>query len=411
VSKLRLDSWKSIAQYLERSSRTVQRWHAYHELPVHHFGGSKGSVFAYSEEIDRWLVSLAGDTGSGEAGETAALDATKGRSLELTARALEMWEARSEQNLNTIAGLFRKAIELDPGNTRALTGLADAMIAAALLSVIDSSLAYPCAAEALRRTAQLDPEDADAKRSAAWLNMVYERKWRQARAYFEEVLSMHPRKSFTLAGGALLHIAEGDLSEAIKRAWEAWRQNTLVCSLGALVCWSHYLAGDFEQALELTAQVQASGGCGAWIGEIEALALMKVGPAAGLISRIEAITARFPQSRTLKGVLGFAYATQKQPGKAWEVLRDLEQMHVQKRNNAYALALIALGLELREDAAKWLEVSYAEGSIWSIGFRCDPVLRQLDGDARFEVLRRKIGSTAGNVARTAAPFGPLAKAI
>jgi len=411
VTKLRLDSWKSIAGYLERSSRTVQRWHAYHDLPVHHFGGSKGSVFAYAEEIDRWLVSLAGETRYGEADVATALDAAMSRSQELTARAREMWETRSEQNLNTIAGLYRKAIELDPGNTRALTGLADAMIAAALLGVIDSSLAYPCAMEALRRTAQLDPEDLEAKSSAAWLNLVYERKWRQARAHFEEAMIRHPGRSFTLAGRALLHIAEGDPLEAIKRAWEAWRRNTLVCSLGALVCWSHYLAGDFEQALELTSQVQASGGCGCWIGEIEALALIQTRPANGSIERIEAMNARFPQSRTLKGVLGYACATQKLPGKAWEIFRELEQMQVQRRNNAYALALIAIGLDLRQDAAKWLEASYAEGSIWSLGFRCDPVLRQLEGDSRFELLRRRIGTTPGNVVRTSAPFDRLERAI
>jgi hypothetical protein len=62
MAKLRLDSWKSIAEYLERSARTVQRWHAYLGLPVHHFDGRKGSVFAYAEEIDRWLIGLAEET-------------------------------------------------------------------------------------------------------------------------------------------------------------------------------------------------------------------------------------------------------------------------------------------------------------------------------------------------------------
>jgi hypothetical protein len=32
MPKVRLDSWKSIADYLERSPRTVQRWHACHAL-------------------------------------------------------------------------------------------------------------------------------------------------------------------------------------------------------------------------------------------------------------------------------------------------------------------------------------------------------------------------------------------
>jgi len=405
-----LDSWKSIAGYLERSSRTVQRWHGCQGLPVHHFGGAKGSVFAYADEIDRWLVSLAGELRVGEADAADAQAEAKRRSQELTERAQGLWETRSEENLNTIAGLCRKAIEVDPGNTRALTGLADAMIASALLGVIDGSLAYPCAMETLRRTAQIDADDADAMLSAAWLNMVYERKWRQARAHFDEVLCRHPRRPFALSGRAMLHLAEGNPAEAIKRGWEAWRQNTLVCSLGAQVCWSHYLAGDFEQALELTAQVRAAGGCGAWLAEIEVLALVQAG-SADAMERIEAMAARFPQSRTLKGVLGYAYARRKQAAKAWEILRSLEQMHAQKKNNAYALALVAVGLDLSQDAARWLEAAYAEGSVWSLGFRCDPMLRQLAGDARFELLLRKIGTTTASVLETAASRERLARAV
>jgi TolB-like protein/Tfp pilus assembly protein PilF len=53
----RLDSWKGIAEYLGRSVRTVVRWRDECGLPVHRVPGGKGhAVFAYSEEIDRWLV-------------------------------------------------------------------------------------------------------------------------------------------------------------------------------------------------------------------------------------------------------------------------------------------------------------------------------------------------------------------
>jgi hypothetical protein len=156
MTKLRLDSWKSIAEYLERSPRTVQRWHTSHGLPVHHFGGSKGSVFAYSHEIDTWLVSL-GEESRGGADGDAAHETRKRRSQELTARATEMWETHSEESLNTIAGIYRKAIDQFPGNARALIGLADTMISASLEGEMDGSVAFPCATEALRRASQLDP--------------------------------------------------------------------------------------------------------------------------------------------------------------------------------------------------------------------------------------------------------------
>jgi len=130
----------------------------------------------------------------------------------------------------------------------------------------------------------------------------------------------------------------------------------LVCSLGALVCWIKYLQGEFEQALELVAQVRGSGGYGATIGAIEALALTQAGATAASLKRIEAIAFDFPQSQTLQGALGYAYATSKQTGSALEILQNLEQSNAGKKpNNAYARALVLLGLGDARETAPWLE--------------------------------------------------------
>ena len=51
----RLESWKAIANYLNRSVRTVRRWEASENLPVHRLQHTKGhSVFAYCSELDAW---------------------------------------------------------------------------------------------------------------------------------------------------------------------------------------------------------------------------------------------------------------------------------------------------------------------------------------------------------------------
>lgn len=53
--QLRLESWKAIASYLNRSVRTVRRWEATEQLPVHRHRHLKGfSVYAYQAELDEW---------------------------------------------------------------------------------------------------------------------------------------------------------------------------------------------------------------------------------------------------------------------------------------------------------------------------------------------------------------------
>jgi phage terminase Nu1 subunit (DNA packaging protein) len=52
---MRLESWKSIADYLNRNVRTAQRWEQIEGMPVHRQRHKKGgSVYAYSHELDEW---------------------------------------------------------------------------------------------------------------------------------------------------------------------------------------------------------------------------------------------------------------------------------------------------------------------------------------------------------------------
>jgi Tol biopolymer transport system component len=58
----RLDSWKEIAAYLNRSVRTLHRWEKDEGLPVHrHQHKELGSVFAYKGELDAWVTARSPD--------------------------------------------------------------------------------------------------------------------------------------------------------------------------------------------------------------------------------------------------------------------------------------------------------------------------------------------------------------
>lgn len=52
----RLNSWKEIAVYVQRDVRTLARWEKERGMPVRRVPGERGQVFAYSDEIDRWLT-------------------------------------------------------------------------------------------------------------------------------------------------------------------------------------------------------------------------------------------------------------------------------------------------------------------------------------------------------------------
>ena len=51
-----LQGWKEISSYLGRDTRTARRWEQQAGLPVRRHGGPRGSVYAYSGELDAWRV-------------------------------------------------------------------------------------------------------------------------------------------------------------------------------------------------------------------------------------------------------------------------------------------------------------------------------------------------------------------
>jgi tetratricopeptide (TPR) repeat protein len=393
LSKKRLDSWKAIAEFLGRSLRTVQRWHELNGLPVHHFGGRTGSVFAYEEEIDRWLLGLAEESGTAPGHAVETLESGRRASNELTMTADGMWETRSERNIRAIAELYRKAIDCHAGNTAAFTGLANAMVYCALNEIVDGALAYPSAIEALRRIPQIDTEYFDAKCPAAWIDLLYHRNWRRARTGFEE-LARKRSSSFALAGMTAMSIAEGRIAEAQSSAWEAWRLNPLVSSLGAFVCWTVYLTGDFRQVMDLAAQMRSGGEGGGFVSTVEGLALVQSSSIATNLTRLESEAQEFPQNHTLQGVLGYAYGALGQQKKAREKRAQLVDCSEKRmKGNGYALALVSMGLNNNQEAITWLEAAFAEGALWSLGFGSDPILQRFDNDPRFGRLIAKIGAT------------------
>jgi Flp pilus assembly protein TadD len=262
-----------------------------------------------------------------------------------------------------------------------------------LQGVLDSSIAFPGAVEALRLARQIDPHDPQTHCCAAWLDQMVEHKGLEARRGFEWVLKHQPRSSFALGGMALVLVAEGDPVSASEWAWKAWQQNLLVSALGALVCWCQYLAGEASAALEWLGQVRLTGGGGAFIAVIESLALVQTGCLPATINRIEALAEEHANDRVLQGVLGYAYAICGQTSQARRRMDTISLSGRQStKNNAYGLALIHMGLGDKQAALRWLEIAFEDGSLWSCGFGSDPLLARLRGEPRFESLLGRIGT-------------------
>jgi len=50
-----------------------------------------------------------------------------------------------------------------------------------------------------------------------------------------------------------------------------------------------------------------------------------------------------------------------------------------------------MGLNEKHDAVQWLEQSYRNGSLWSLGFPCDPILKSLRDEPSYRMFLSTIG--------------------
>ena len=405
----RLDTWKSIAQHLGRSTRTVQRWRSEYGLPVRHLGGDATSVFAYIDELNDWLRGrnqaepqetverlesnwpqddppLLSVLTTGARRSVVALG-TSGpsgrRAAELVALAQEMWKSLSDANLCSIVRTYRIASDVDPANAEAFAGLSQTLIAAGLLGQLHTSDAYPSAQAALQRAMELDPDLVETRCSAAWLKLLVIRDWTGAGVGFDEILIERPECLPALVGRALLSLAEGRLADAADLLREASIRHPLNTAATALLCWQEYLAGNFENALAFVTQARAGGHAGAILDAVEALASVLLKGPASDIEKLTLPLQDFPRHYAQLGVHGYVYGMCGQEEKAREIIDSMTVLGIRgKCDYAYAMALTYLGLNEPRPAMEWIKESYLQGSLWSLGFRLDPILMPLRTDPR-----------------------------
>ena len=403
----RLDGWKSIAAHLGRTSRTVQRWHVLHKLPVHHMGGRGGGAFAYTDEIDRWfrlygrvietepslvpqnfLIAVplnghGGDRTSSGDRQIQLEDGTPRRSL--VEEGFQLWRLLSDNNLPSIARTFREAIDRDPLNAQAYAGLAHALIAQAAIGSLSARSAYHSARFAAEASLKLDPASVEARSALAWIKMVSERDWQGAQITFDELLAQGPASTRVMAGRALLNIAQGFLEAASELLYAAAESDPLSVLLLGLHTWSEYLAGRYSEVMEHLAQAHRSGRSGPIFASIEALTSVQVEVHTDATLHIENLLAHDPGNELVQGALGYVAGRSGHKAKAQAILESLARRRSHAKEDAhYAITLVHIGLEEKEKAMQSIVQSYEAGSLWSLGFRVDPALSLLAEEATFK---------------------------
>jgi hypothetical protein len=155
----------------------------------------------------------------------------------------------------------------------------------------------------------------------------------------------------------------------------------------ALYCWSEYLAGEFAYTLHRVDEVRSTGWPSPILDAVDALATIQLADQGARIDYIRSLVTSFPHNDVARGALGYFYAVDGQQHRARELL-DTMTREADRRigRDPYAIALVLLGLGEKHQAFQCLEQSYRNGSLWSLGFKSDPILMPLRNDNHYRSL-------------------------
>lgn len=396
----RLDTWKAIAAYLGRNARTAIRWEKQNGLPIHRIpGGTRQAVFAYCHEIDNWMKSgrvPIEPEGSGPEGLTSPdqsfassinvpSSAEVARASFFVDDANTLWSSLSPMNLGMLAKSFREAIDIDPTNAEAFAGLSFTYLAGGVMGVHEIPFAYFSARAAIARAVDLAPEHPEVLTAKAWLSLVLDKDQPRARRDFEAARALAPILPPIHIGIAMSHLITGESQNAFNILRDTLQHVPMNAPVISLLCWSAYLNGAYAKALSYIEDARLFGLSGPIVDAVEALSLIHSVELSQSIPRIEAIAAGSMRPQLLQGILGYALALSGERQRATEILEAITSSSPSDHHDsAYTPALAMIGLGNKKEAVSWLAKSYQKGSLWSFGYRCDPVLKPLYGEPAFE---------------------------
>ncbi|MDQ3222875.1 MAG: tetratricopeptide repeat protein, partial [Gemmatimonadota bacterium] len=297
----------------------------------------------------------------------------------------------TEESIRKGIEYFRQAIAVDPDYALAHTGMA---LAYAELAAgqgggpLRPDLAYEEAKKAVTKALALDGELAEAHSVLALLKFTHDFDWAGAEEEFKLALKLNP-------GGADIYDHYGWMCAALERFDEALALMKRAQELDPLahradVASTLIRAGRYQEALEAALRSVEFEPDHARSRSTLGWAYLKNGLVEEGLAELKRAVTLVPANTLYLAQLGEAFGLAGQPGKAREVLQQLEQLAREGYVSPYHMAYVYTGLGEVDRAMDFLERAYEEraGSVY--GIKGSYLFTSLHPHARFKALLRKM---------------------
>jgi len=306
---------------------------------------------------------------------------------------------RTQEGFLQAEEYFLKAVEKDETFAGAYAGLAEVYMSMDSYQMRPAAEVVPKGKQAAEKALQLDERLAEAHSALAALRF-YNLEAENVESEYQRAIALNPGFAQGLHWYALYLAAMGRKEEAVTEIKLARDIDPKSLIINANVGWCHYLAGDYDKAIEAakeTLQLDPSFGVAyGYLGQ----ALLEKGQNEAAIEAFRKNVSLEPGNLSRKGELANAYFRAGRQKEGQEIVDEFKQLEGKRYVSSYDWAMIYAGQRDKAQTIKWLELGYAERSARMTNLRVHPQFAFLHGEARFEALLKKLEAPIAQVAKS-----------
>lgn len=298
------------------------------------------------------------------------------------------WNKRTGDGMSKAALYFEQAINKDPANGPAYSGLADCNSGLAWHGFMSPAEVLPKAYAAAQKAVEIEPQSAEAHASLA-LVLDHKWDWAGAEVEFKRALQLNPQYANAHHWyGDYLSI-KGRHEEALLEARRALELDPTNRMIGTWVGLRYYLAGRYDSASEQgrdTVDLDSSFAAAHLIlGE----SYVQQGKHKEGLDELQKAASLSGDSPLYMAQVGVSRALAGEKNEALRIVRRLQDISRKRYVSPYGVAQIYAALNDKEQTYGWLETAYRDRAVWMSYLAVDPVFDRFHSDQRFhEMLRR-----------------------
>lgn len=310
---------------------------------------------------------------------------------EIYLRGLYYWNRRSQADLQRGIAYFQQAIDRDPDNALAYTGLADSYFVRAISGAVPTEDAMPKAKAAVVKALQLDDSLAEAHTSLAQISANYEWNWGKAESEYKKAIELNPNYSTGHHYYATFLMAMGRHTEALEEMRRAQQLDPLSPAIATFIGKAHYYAGNNEEAIRQYKNVLDSDPSFPMARSFLINSLEVAGRFDDAVAELKIEAAQSGQSSGQAEARERAYREAGPPGYWREILRQRQVTGDLGPGSDLDTASIYARLGDNDEALSLLDRAYTQRNMWLMNLKVDPRFDNLRSDARFKRLLDRVG--------------------